>query len=269
LLALTLSAPIKPGAVHRLIVDEDFERRLYEAIEVMPLVDEAFRRAGLVAEGRLSSRELGLGNIIGKALRSAFDASGELPLVGLWAAGLVTAAIDGYAENANVRLPEGLKTIAMRLLYGSSQSDVEALVEALSDVGDSEVLQSVEAEGLTLSSISMRTQSLGELFEVIQRVDRGFMMNAKGIDQVIALSKLFSGARSPVAGVVKVYLRLAADLKGGGELDILARSSELDPTSLLKLDRTLSRERPTLNRLLGGVFLAAYVGASSRAATGS
>ena len=263
---LTLSAPIKPGAVHRLMVDEDFERRLYEAVEVMPLVEEAYRRGGLVADGRLSSRELSLGNIIGRALRAAFEASGELPLVGLWTAGVVAAALDGYAGSANMRLQENLKTVTTRILYGSSQADVEALTEALSDVGDSDVLQVLEADGISLSNVSMKAPTLGDLFEIAQKVDSGFMVNVRGLDQVVSLARLFEGAKTPVAGVVKVYLRLAADLRKGEDLELLARSSELEPASLLRLDRSLARDRPSLNRLLGGVFLAAYVhNISSRA----
>jgi len=40
---LTISAPIKPGSVHRLMGDVDFERRLLEYVAVEPHLEEAYR----------------------------------------------------------------------------------------------------------------------------------------------------------------------------------------------------------------------------------
>lgn len=256
-LMLTLSAPIKPGAIHRLVPDSDFERRLYEVMEVIPYIDEAYRKSQLVAEGRLSSKELGLGLVIGKALRSAFDASGELPLVGLWSAAVVAGAIEGYSETANLKIPDNLKLITTRLLYGSSTYDVEALIEALSDVGDSDLLQFLENNGVSPGNIQLRAPTLGDLFEVAQGLDKGFMINSRGVEQIMGLSKLFDEAKGAIAGVVKVYMQLASEVIKGPDLALASRS--LDPAVLLKLDKTLAQNRVTLNRTLGGVFLASYI----------
>lgn len=254
---LTLSAPIKPGAVHRLMPDSDFERRLYEVVEVVPYIDEAYKRSQLVAEGRLSSKDLGLGAIIGKALRSAFDASGELPLVGLWSAAVVAGAVEGYSESANLKMPDNLKVVTTRLLYGSSLYDVEAFIESLSDVGDSDLLQFLENNGISPSNVQLRAPTLGDLFEIAQGLDRGFMINAKGVEQLIGLVKLFDEVKGVIAGIVKVYMQLASEVVKGSGIALTSRS--LDPGLLLKLDKALVQDRATLNRVLGGVFLTSYI----------
>lgn len=250
---------MKPGAIHRYSNDLDFERRLYEMIEVLPMLEEAYRRGQMLADGRIAASEMDLGNIIGKALRAAMEASGERPLVGLWSAGVVSAAIEGYADEAGIKAGGSLRSLVTRILYSTTLRDSESFLEALSGVGDSDLINAIESKGFSASSLQLSSPSLGDLFEAASSVDKGFMINSKEYGELVELSKVISSSKNIAVGVVKAYLQLAGSALKLKDLYDLSQHAELDASTLVKLDRKYAPQRDLLNRLLGGVFLATYV----------
>ncbi|MGC9210118.1 MAG: hypothetical protein ACP5FT_02480 [Acidilobus sp.] len=264
---LTLSAPIKPGSVHRLMNDVDFERRLLEFVEVEPLVDEAYRRGQMLAKGEITAQDLGLGALISKGLKAASEASGEVPLVGLWSAAITVSSIDGYASASGVRVHESLRVLMLRTLYASLPEDAVNLLEGIEDVGDSDLISHASYRNITENYVSSNKLSLGDLFEVLAEVDRGFSLNLRNYEWLLELSRGYEATRSLLVSMTRSYLTIASELAGDQEMASMAKRHELDVATLLKLDRRLASQRALLNRSLGGVFLTAYLATSSGKAT--
>ena len=266
LLLLTLSAPVKPGSVHRLMGDFDFERRLLELVEVEPYIEEAYRRGQMLGQGKITAQELGLGSIISKALRAASAGSEETPLVGLWSAAVSVAAMDGYAAESNMRMYESLRILMLRTLYASLPDDGAELLEGISDVGDSDLISYLSSRNVTENYVRSNKMTLGDLFEALSEVDKGFAINLRGHEWLLQLTRKYEGSRSLLGGLVKVYLTVASEVSGDSELASAAGRQELDLVGLMKLDRRLSGSRAGLNRSLGAVFLSAFLAVSSNKA---
>jgi len=260
---LTISAPIKPGSVHRLMGDVDFERRLLEYVAVEPHLEEAYRRGRALGEGKLSAQELGLGEVLARALKDSFESSGETPLVGLWSAAVTAAAMVGYSSASNVKMYESLRTLITRILYSSLPDDVIDLVEGIGDSGDVDLLEHLSRRNLTENYVKSNGLSLGDAFELLSEVDKGFSINLKGYEWLLGLTRLYEGLRSPLAGVVRVYLAVASELSKSLELLDLSKRHEIDPSQLLRADRQLSSMRGSLNRSLGAVFLSLFLAMAS------
>ncbi|MGC9071895.1 MAG: hypothetical protein ACP5HK_04290 [Acidilobus sp.] len=260
---LTLSVPIKPGSVHRLMGDVDFERRLLEFVEVEPLIEEAHRRGHMLARGEITAQELGLGALISKALKAASEVSSEVPLVGLWSATLTMASMDGYAAASGLKVHDSLRVLMLRTLYASLPEDAVYLLEGVSDVGDTELLNQVSQRDMTENYVTSNKLSLGDLFEVLAEVDKGFSVNLRNYEWLLNLSRNYESSRSLVAGMTRAYLAIASELTGDPELTSMARRQELELSQLLKMDRRLASSRGLLNRSLGGVFLTAFLATSS------
>jgi len=105
--------------------------------------------------------------------------------------------------------------------------------------------------------------SLGDAFELLSEVDKGFSINLKGYEWLLGLTRLYEGLRSPLAGVVRVYLAVASELSKSLELLDLSKRHEIDPSQLLRADRQLSSMRGSLNRSLGAVFLSLFLAMAS------
>ena len=257
-LLITLSVAVKPGALHRLTLSGEFEQRLMELAEVLDPMGEAYRRGRSLALGEVTSQALGLGQLVGRALRGAFDASGQTPLAGLWTAGVVMSSIVGYADEAGVGLADSLRTLLVRVLYGSSPSDAEELAGALADVNDSDLVNHLVNRGITQNYIAMNSLTLGDLFENLYQADLGFMLNLRSYQELVKASKVLSGSQDLTSGVVKAYLHLAAPLMSA---DVKREAEQgLDIRRLVKLDRTLEPMRGRYNRVLGGLFYSVVLG---------
>ncbi len=266
LLLLTLSVPVKPGSIHRLMVDLDFERRLLELVEVEPYLEEASRRGQMLGQGKITAQELGIGGIISRALRAASEGSEETPLVGLWSAAVSVAAMDGYVAASNMRVHDSLRVLMLRTLYASPPDDGVELLEGISDVGDSDLISHVSSRNVTENYVRSNKLTLGDLFEVLSEVDKGFALNLKGYEWLLELTRKYEASRSLLGGLVKVYLTVASQISGDPELTSASGRQELDLANLMRLDRRLSGSREGLNRSLGAVFLSALLAVSSNKA---
>ncbi len=256
-LLLTLSSPLKPGALHRLTYDYEYELRLYEALEVLELLGEARQRGQQIALGKVSGSEAGLGSIMAKAVIRAFEASGLKPLTGLWTASVAVAAIDGYASAANLRVSDSLHVLITRVLYSATGSDASQLLEALSDVADSELVSYASDRGLSPNYVTSSSMGLGDLFEVLSNIDTGFMLNLKRYEDLLHLSKELEASKTVYEGLSKAYLELAGKLLGRNLIG--SSRTKIDTRWLASLDRDLQPERQKLNRALGGLFVATYL----------
>ncbi len=263
LLLLTLSAPVKPGSVHRLMGDVDFERRLLEFVEVEPYLEEAHRRGQMLGQGKITAQELGLGGVISRALRSASEGSEETPLVGLWSAAIAVSAMDGYASASNIKVYESLRLLVLRTLYASLPEDSVELLEGISNVGDFDLVSHVSSRNLTENYVRSNKLTLGDVFEVLAEVDKGFTLNMRSYEWLLELTKRYEESRSLVAGFVRAYLAVSSQLSGDPELASALSRHEIDLAQLVKLDRKLMGSREGLNRALGAVFLSAFLAVSS------
>ncbi len=249
ILLLTISAPIKPGALHRLRVDSLYEEVLQEALHVIAYMEEAYRRGVEVSQGSRVAASLGLGRIVGDSLRSSFEDLERRPLIGLHVAPITLASILGYTRGEEgvtyTRVNRGVKT----LLYGSRPEDVLDLISGMEATSLGEELRYLDSQGITRNTVMLRAMSLGDIYEVLERVDTGFMLTLRGLrrlrDMVGRVDK-----RSQIRAIVSSYLELLGSFK-----DI--KINGIDPRTLVRYDRELSHRGDELNRLLGGTFLLA------------
>ncbi|MDT7867665.1 MAG: hypothetical protein RQ853_04545, partial [Acidianus sp.] len=135
--------------------------------------------------------------------------------------------------------------------------------EGIGDSGDVDLLEHLSRRNLTENYVKSNGLSLGDAFELLSEVDRGFSINLKGYEWLLGLIRLYEGLRSPLAGVVKVYLAVASELSKSPELLDLSKRREIDPSQLLRADRQLSSMRGSLNRSLGAVFLSLFLAMAS------
>ena len=257
-LLITLSVAIKPGALHRLTLSGEFEQRLMELAEVLDPMEEAYRRGRNLALGKVTSQAMGLGQLVGRALRGAFDASGLTPLTGLWTAGVVMSSIVGYADEAGINLVDSLRTLVLRVLYGSSPADAEELVSALADVNDSDLVNYLMDKGITQNYIAMNSLTLGDLFESLYQVDLGFMLNLRSYQELVRASKILAGSQDLTSGVVKAYMHLASPFMAADVREAVGQG--LDLKRLARLDKALEPMRGKYNRVLGGLFYSVVLG---------
>ena len=257
-LLITLSVAIKPGALHRLTLSGEFEQRLMELAEVLDPMEEAYRRGRNLALGKVTSQGMGLGQLVGRAVREAFDASGQTPLTGLWTASVVMSSIAGYADEAGIDMVESLRTLIVRVLYGSSPADAEELLSALADVNDSDLVNYLADKGITQNYIAMNALTLGDLFENLYQVDLGFMLNLKSYQELVRASKILAGSQDLTSGVVRAYMHLASPLLAPDARE--AAEQGLDLKRLARLDKALEPMRSRYNRVLGGLFYSVVLG---------
>ncbi|RLG75216.1 MAG: hypothetical protein DRO12_05795, partial [Thermoprotei archaeon] len=74
---LACSTYVKPCAPHRLSLYGDYERCVESAIASLPSAATLYRRMEEVFRGNRTLQELGLGQLLGEALRSSADVVGH------------------------------------------------------------------------------------------------------------------------------------------------------------------------------------------------
>ena len=256
LLALTVSTPIKPGAVHRLLDNPLFEKRLVEAIIVSEVMEDAYARGREVALGDRPAQALGLGGLIAQAYRRSFEVVDVRPLTGLSAAAVSMAAIAGYLDGIGKGLREGLRQGVLTLLYSGGGRDSIEFIEGLEAVGDSDALLHLEREGLSKRVVSLEDIPLGDVFEKLSSFDLGFLVNLRGYQSIMDLARRAERAKSLAAAILASYLTLL-------EREGVRLEKPLTVRRLAQLDREL-RERGGRDRLLGAVFAATSIVLDSR-----
>ncbi len=262
-LMITLASPVKPGSVHRFIPEIEFEERIIEAIEVFDVIDESYKKGRELALGNIDSSSLGLGHLISSAYKKAFEAINERPLPGLDAAAIVLSSIDGYSEGIRQNVINGINSFLSRILYKGKPSDTVEFVESLEDLGLSNYINLLEKSGITKESIEYEERSLGDVFEILSKIDSGFLLNLKYYNNLLKLSKMLIGSKNAVQAALKSYIYIGKDLykiEDFSDLDIN------DPNFLNKLlskDKILKRNREDLNAILGGVLITLYFSLNS------
>ncbi|MCE4624791.1 MAG: hypothetical protein F7C35_02870 [Desulfurococcales archaeon] len=248
---LTLSAPIKPGAAHRLVATPEFEIRLVEYLAVEGYLHRAYENGSKLARGTIDGSKLGLGKLIGEALRSAFEKTEVRPITGL-IAGLipVSAAFGYYVQHESITPEEALRRIMISGLYNSPPQETLALVEGLEAVSDSPLLLHLEDKGFTKNRILLNKIGLGELYEVLVEKDTGFLLNYKGLSLIRELEATIRKGQNTLHGIVLAYVHLLKKIA-----NVRVDAAKLTVKELARLDNTL-RGKSDYNRLLGGVAIA-------------
>ncbi len=251
---LTLSAPIKPGAVHRLVPDPLFEARLAEFVAIEKILDAAHERGEDLARGKIDARSMGIGRLIGEALRRSFEATELRPLTGLVAASIVVSAVLGYSSASRRLKPEDSARRIVSALYSSPGGDAAQFVSALEAVGDSELVLELDKRGLTPRRLELNDTSIGEVFEAASNVDLGFLFNVRGLPRLLDIVSKVRRAPNTLAGIVASYLALLRE-RGLAEL-----RGKPDVRALRAIDERIRRSQGYVgDRLLGAVAAAAAI----------
>ncbi|MGC8573765.1 MAG: hypothetical protein ACP5L0_07235 [Caldisphaera sp.] len=257
-LMLTLTSPIKPGSIHRFMPEIEFEERVIEAIEIFDIIDESHKRGKELALGNIDLSSLGLGHLISTAYKKAFEAINERPIPGIVAAAVVLSSIDGYSEALRQNVINNVGPYLSKLLYKGKPSDTVEFVEALEDLGLSNYINLLEKANINKEYIEYENMTLGDIFEILSKIDAGFMINIKDYSNLLKLSKLMLNSKNAVQASVKSYIYIGKDLyKISDFLDLDIN----DPNILNKLlskDKVLKRNREDLNAILGGVLITLY-----------
>ncbi len=256
LLALTVSTPIKPGAIHRLVESPVFEKRLVEALTVSEVLGDAYSRGREVALGDRSAQALGLGGLIAQAYRRSFEVADVRPLTGLAAAAVSMAAIAGYLGGLGRGLREGLRHGVLTLLYSGGARDSIDFIDGLEAVGDSDALVHLERQGLSKRVVRLEDVPLGDVFEKLSGLDKGFLVNLRGYQEIAGLARQAERAKSVAAAILSSYVALL-------EREGVRIERPLTARRLALLDKGL-REGGGGDRLLGAVFAATTIVVDAR-----
>ncbi len=245
LLLLTISTPVKPGAIHRLRLSNEFENVIQEAVRIIEHVEYAYRYGRELHRGSRTIANIGLGKLIGDSLVSVFNDLEQRPIPGLHAAPITAALMLGYKPegDAYTRLSAGVKAI----MYRIPPEDSIALIEAMEAASLGELLTHLDNKGVTKRSIMLQGISLGDIFETLTTADTGFMLTYKGLKTLKELKGTIKTGEVPGI-ILNSYLTLA---KAYGLMD--TQTSNLK--RLAKIDAELARRGISLNNLLGGTFL--------------
>ncbi|MEB3861029.1 MAG: hypothetical protein GSR84_02270 [Desulfurococcales archaeon] len=246
LLLLTLSVPIKPGAIHRLRLDDTFEQALEEAVHIISHAEEAYKRGVELRRGDRSLHNLGLGRIIQSSLVKVFEDLEKRPLLGLHVAVHTSALLLGY-DDGHRSLLDRVKT-----LYRIGPDDVVAIIDGMeaSSLGDE--VRFLDSRGITRRSVALQGTSLGDFYEVMSTLDTGFLLNLKGVRTLKEAKP--DGDGNVYKIVLDSYLSLARTRR-------LLRVEDRGLRYLAKLDREIGLDS-RFNRLLGGTFLLTLISTS-------
>jgi len=245
-LHMVVDAPVKPGTIHRLVRDPEYEVRLAELVVVSRHVAGAFERGRLLAEGRLDARGLGLGQLFASAARDVFEFTEERPLAGLVFAALASSAVAGYASVTGRDPLEEFRRLSRVVAYATGGGDSLSLVEALEAVGYSEAVLALEEAGLSKRSIGLEDTPLGEVTEKLLAVDTGFAFNLRGAQLLDPVWRSVRGSSSLVELVLRSFYGLGV---ARGVIPEAPRGGSIS-SHLASLERKL--ERGSTSNLLGG-----------------
>ncbi|WP_460123581.1 hypothetical protein [Stetteria hydrogenophila] len=246
-LALTLSTPVKPGSLHRLMESAEFERRLAEAVLIMDFIPTVYERGVSVARGRIPSGMIGLGSQLSLLYRRVLEQVDVRPLHGLSASVLAMSAAAGYLSALGKPLREGLRQAVTALLYNNPGEDTVTFIEGLEATGASDLIGRLEDGGLTKSTIRLENVPLGDVFEKLEAVDQGFSINIRGYSRVVDLARAASRGKSLAAAILLAYLEAA------GRAGYRLQAGSL--RKLIEADREI-RRKARLDGLLGLTFAA-------------
>jgi hypothetical protein len=246
-LAITISTPVKPGSVHRFLESAEFEKRLAEAILIMDFIPKVYEKGADVARGKISSRAVGLGSQLSTLYRKILEYVDVKPLYGLSAAAVVVSAVSGYLAEQGKRLREGLRQALTALLYRSPGDDTAAFIEGLEATGASDLVNRLEAEGLTKRVIRLEDIPLGDVFERLESVDPSFSLNVRSYTKVLDLARVAARGKSLAAAALLAYLEAL------GKVGYKLQASSFK--KLIEADREI-RRKTRLDGLLGVSYAA-------------
>ncbi len=244
-LLMVVSAPVKPGTVHRLRLDPDYEVRLAEVTVVSRYLDEAYERGRMLAAGRVDARSLGLGRLFSQAVRDVFEFTEEKPLAGLAFAALGASVVVGYSSETGREVADEFKRLARLLVYGTGSEDTLAFLDGLEAIGYADALLELDKAGISRRLISLEDLPLGEVLEKIQSVDTGFAFNLRGYNTLLVAWRRARQSKSLVELVLRAFYELGVDSGIIPE----ARGNSIS-SHLASLDKRL--EKGSTDKLLGG-----------------
>ncbi|NOZ31360.1 MAG: hypothetical protein GXO68_05385 [Crenarchaeota archaeon] len=252
-LMLTLSVPVKPGAVHRLRLDALFEARLSEAVVLTRYMEEAYEKGVQLAKGSVDTKSLGLGKLYSQAVIDAFDFVGKRPLPGLFYSGIMLSVVAGYSSETGKDVITEANKLVRLVPYGSDVEDTLALIEGLEGVGASDHLLALDQQGISKRSVRLHALSIGDVAEKLSSIDKGFLYNLRGYGLLKETANSLLTCSNLVEAILRAYYYL------GVKMEIFKRINE--GTSLMRyfmeLDRGEYKKRYDNDQLLGAVLFVA------------
>ncbi len=251
-----LSAPVKPGGIHRLQPGWDYEARLAEAAVYWEAVGEAYQRGRQLWRGERDSRSLALGSLVRIYTIKAFEKTGEKPFLGLLASLVVASSLIGYTEASGEKASAVLPRFIQYSLYRSPPSEALSMIEAMEAVGAGEYLLHLDSKGVNRRTVELQGLPLGDVFEALSGVDSGFWLNLKSYSRVLDVAREASKAESLVEASLAAFKK-ATSMMG-------ARVEAQSIREALKLDAELRKRGVSLEVAMGGALAGLLIAYSEK-----
>lgn len=248
-LMLTLSVPVKPGAVHRLRLDALFEARLSEAVVLSRYIEEAYERGVQLAKGSIDTRSLGLGKLYSQAVIDAFDFVGKRPLPGLFYSSIMLSIVAGYSSETEKDVITEANKLVRLVPYGSDVEDTLALIEGLEGIGASDHLLALDQQGISKRSIRLHALSIGDIAEKLSSMDKGFLYNLRGFSLLRETTNIALSSNNLVEAILRAYYHLGVKIGVFREINEGASLMRY----FMELDRGEYKKRYENDQLLGAV----------------
>ncbi|MEB2792651.1 MAG: hypothetical protein G5Z42_03790 [Caldisphaeraceae archaeon] len=248
----------KPGSIHRFVTDLEFELRLLESIELLDAMEVAYKRGRDLALGNIDTRSLGIGVLISDTARRSYEITGQKPLIGLMAAAISLSTLDGYISISKERILDSIGSLLTRTIYRTPAQDARQLVELAEDVGLSKYVDFLADSGFTKESIEYENRTLGDLFELLSKIDTGFMLNLRDYSYLLRLSKDMHEYKNMMLASVKAYLTITGDILNVEEMKGIDLHDQSFLSKLSTLDKKYRKLRDKLEGAVGGVFISLY-----------
>ncbi len=241
-----LSAPVKPGGVHRLQPGWGYEARLAEAAVYWEAASEAFQRGRQLWRGERDSRTLALGSLVRAYAIRAFEKTGEKPMLGVLTSLVVASSLIGYSEASGGKASAALPRFVQYALYRSPSSEALSLLEAMEAVGASEYILHLDSRGVNRRTIELQGLPMGDVFEALSGVDSGFWLNLRSYGRVLDVAREAGRAESLVEASLAAF-KAAAGIMG-------AKLEAQGVREALKLDAELRKRGVSLEPAMGGAL---------------
>ncbi len=208
----SLSTPVKPGGLHRFVSSLEYEIRMQELLVALDYALEAYKRGRELARGARDAGRLGLGHLIAQSMKDSMAETGERPLPGLHASLLTVSVAVGY--NGGLQdLRTRLSRILSIILYGSTPEDAVELAESLEAIGARDHVIALDERGMSPGRIRLNAYTLGQVYEALDNIDYGFMINLKDARILAEAAKTVGAPKNMAESSVRAYLELLARVK--------------------------------------------------------
>jgi len=232
----------KPGAPHRLSLDDDFERCMITGLSSLHVVEELLRSLEKLERGSIALGDIGLGKAMAMCIEEAARELGHRLVVELSIA-IPVAVLMGWAEQKE----EGIALVS-RALALAPADDAKELVEVLHSLGG-EYAYDLEKADLSVRKVSVEGMNLDEVLEALSRAASRYRY-VKYVDVygfLKAVTRYIETGRSAVEALAYPFISLLESEGVKGVRELFEKRAVLE---LLKLDASLRRRGARFDYLM-------------------